>query len=352
MGFKTINDFPESTDPSGSWFVLVDDGTGCYKKVKLSNLPGGGGGGSTTSTTTTAGGGGSSTTSTTTTAAGGSTTSTTTTSGVDPDLAAYFAALSSVGYTPSETEEGAMEDFVFALKSEGIYNKFLAIYPMLGNNINTMKWNLINPADTDGAYRLTPVVGAGSIIYSSTGITCSSGAAINTHIVPSVAMSYDTNSMGIYVNENTADGYDMGVFMGETNVTFKLLYIAGRIIAASPDMSKSGNGVGFATVDYTGTTDAKGFWINNRSNDQEHRLYKNGAILGSVNTYQVFNSNFPTISIYLGGIRGQDDIGNGFVLSSGRKFCFGFVGNSFLLPTEITAFNNAVNSLITALGRN
>lgn len=39
MANKTINDFPESTSPSGEWFVLVDDGTGCYKKVKLKNLP-------------------------------------------------------------------------------------------------------------------------------------------------------------------------------------------------------------------------------------------------------------------------------------------------------------------------
>lgn len=40
MATKTIKDFPESTSPSGEWYVLVDDGTGCYKKVKLKNIPG------------------------------------------------------------------------------------------------------------------------------------------------------------------------------------------------------------------------------------------------------------------------------------------------------------------------
>ena len=348
MGFKTINDFPESTNPSGNWFVLVDDGTGCYKKVKLSNLPGGGG--STTSTTTTAGGG--STTSTTTTAAG-STTSTTTTSGIDPNVAAYFAALQSVGYTPNETEQNAIENFVAALKAEeGLYSKFLAIYPMLGNNINTMKWNLINPLDTNGAYRLTPVVGGGSIIYSSTGVTCSSGAAINTYIVPSTAMQYDRNSIGVYVNENTANGFDMGAFMGETNSTFKLLYIGARVIGSNPDMSYSANGPGQATMTFTGTSDAKGFWINNRSNDQEHRLYKNGAIVGSVNTYQALSTNFPTVSLYLGGVSGVADDSTPYTLSSGRKFCFAYATNDYLLPTEITALNNATTALITTLGRN
>lgn len=46
---KQINQYPESTSPDGDWYILVADSAGCYKKVKLSDLPGGG---STTSTTT------------------------------------------------------------------------------------------------------------------------------------------------------------------------------------------------------------------------------------------------------------------------------------------------------------
>lgn len=84
MANKTINDYPESTSPSGEWYVLVDDGTGCYKKVKLSNLPGGGSTSTTSSstsssTTTTAPAGSTSTSTSTSTSSSTSTTSTTTT---------------------------------------------------------------------------------------------------------------------------------------------------------------------------------------------------------------------------------------------------------------------------------
>lgn len=53
MANKTIKDYPESTSPSGEWYVLVDDGTGCYYKVKLKNLPKNGVITTTSTTTTT-----------------------------------------------------------------------------------------------------------------------------------------------------------------------------------------------------------------------------------------------------------------------------------------------------------
>lgn len=76
MANKTIKDFPESTSPSGDWFILVDDGTGCYKKVKLRNIPGTTFPSTTSSTTTNL----TTTTSSTSTSTSSTTSSTTTTS--------------------------------------------------------------------------------------------------------------------------------------------------------------------------------------------------------------------------------------------------------------------------------
>jgi hypothetical protein len=346
MGFKTIHDFPESTNPSGDWYVLVDDGTGCYKKVKLSNLPGGGSVPTSTTTSTTTAAGGSTTTSTTTVAA--STTSTTTTSAEpNPEANAYFAALASAGYNVNETEENAIIEFIDSLKSEGIYEKFIAIYPMLGSTYASMKWNMVNPVDSNGAFRLTQV---GSITFSSTGATADVSSAFNTHIVPSNEIAYNSNSMGLYLRTNYTLGpaYDMGVYIGEDNSTFKLLFIA----ADDETFSRSGNGAGLATVVVSGVTDARGFWINNRESDEENRLYRNGVIQGSVNTTQVLPANFPDYSLYLGGVHGVYNDSTEYTVSGRKQVCFGYVADTALTSLEIGIVNSAVTSLVTALGRN
>ena len=349
MGFKTIHDFPESTNPSGDWFVLVDDGTGCYKKVKLNNLPGGGSTPSTTSTTTTSGGGGGTTTSTTTTSLVPTTTSTTTSSIPNPEAQAYFSALASVGYDVNETEETAIIEFINALKEGGFYNKFVAIYPMLGDEYETMKFNLVNPQNTNGAYRLSPV---GTISYTSTGATAAATSALNTHIIPTGTIPYNDNSMGIYIRTNftgTAT-YDMGVSEGEDNSTFKLMTIA----TDDEGFSRSGNGPGLTTI-VNATTDGRGFYVQNRTNDEEHRLYRNGVVVGSVNTYQTLPSFFPTISIYIGGIHGAFINGVEYTLSGRKEVSFAFVANQSLTVSpfggELAILNTAVSNLITALGR-
>lgn len=347
MGFKTIHDFPESTNPSGNWYVLVDDGTGCYKKVKLSNLPGGGSISTTTSTTTAAGG---STTTSTTTVAGSTTTSTTsstTTAEPNPEANAYFAALASVGYNVNETEENAIIDFIDALKGEDFYSKFIAIYPMLGSTYPSMKWNMVNPVDTNGAYRLSQI---GTITFASGGATAGADSALNTHIAPTGTIPYDKNSIGLYIRTNYTLGvaYDMGVVEGEDNSTFKQLHIA----ADDETFSRSGNGPGLSSVAVSGVTDGRGFWINNRTNDEEHRLYKNGVIQGSVNTYQTIPSRFPSYTIYLGGIHGVLNDNTEYTLSGRKQVCFGYVTDDALTTLEIATLNSAVTALVTALGRN
>jgi len=73
--------------------------------------------------------------------------------GIPNDSTVYYAT------TPQETTGTALwtavDTFVKGLKSNTILTKMKAIYPFIGGTAATHKWNLINPQDTDAAYRLT-----------------------------------------------------------------------------------------------------------------------------------------------------------------------------------------------------
>lgn len=64
------------------------------------------------------------------------------------------------------TQKTAVNTLVNDLKTAGIWTKMKALYPMIGGTASTHKWNLVNPQDTDAAFRLSFV---GGWTHSSTG---------------------------------------------------------------------------------------------------------------------------------------------------------------------------------------
>jgi hypothetical protein len=64
------------------------------------------------------------------------------------------------------TQKSAVNTLVNNLKTAGIWTKMKAVYPFIGGTASTHKWNLINPQDTNAAYRLTF---NGGWTHSSTG---------------------------------------------------------------------------------------------------------------------------------------------------------------------------------------
>ena len=82
---------------------------------------------------------------------------------LDPDAVAFLTA---AGITDS-TIEGAINTLVVDMKDAGIWTKMKAVYPFVGGTASTHKWNLVNPLDTDAAFRLTF---SGGWIHDSLGI--------------------------------------------------------------------------------------------------------------------------------------------------------------------------------------
>ena len=91
------------------------------------------------------------TTTSTTTSGVTTTTSTTTFSGGDADATAFINAASPL----TAGEQTAIINLVSALKSNNIWEQLTIFYPFVGTSANQHKLNLINPANTDAAHRIT-----------------------------------------------------------------------------------------------------------------------------------------------------------------------------------------------------
>ena len=102
----------------------------------------------------------------------------------------------------------AITNFVIQLKNDSLWNKFGAIYPMVGGTPFSTKWNLKDPRDLDAAYRIT---WNGSPVVQSSGVTCLTADDWgDTHFIDT-ALSYTNSSMSFYSGtQNQVAGYDMG----------------------------------------------------------------------------------------------------------------------------------------------
>ena len=251
------------------------------------------------------------------------------TSGFDSDAQAFFVA---TGIT-DPTQQSAINSLVVSLKNNSIWSKFIAIYPMVGGTSTTCKFNLINPADTNAAFRLNFV---GGWTFSATGATPNgTNAYADTFIVPSTALLQNDVSMGLYSGTDiTSATVAMGSNFNNTNFL--------RIYPRHPgnlfffDMNDSS--VGALT-----NTDGRGFLFGSRLLSNQ----KKGSIRGTI-TAATANSNAPnSFSIYLG----SQNFGGVASLFSTYQHRFSFVGRGFT-DAESANFYTAVQTFQTTLGRN
>ena len=245
--------------------------------------------------------------------------------GFDPDAQAFITATGISG-----VEATAINTLVLDLKGYGIYSKFDAIYPFVGGTATTHKYNLINPADTDAAFRL---LFSGGWTHNSNGIT---GNGTNTYADTyyNVSVLAPTNDfhMSIYSRTSTAaNWYDIGAYTpagGDTLV-----------------QARWGNGKGnvnFSTTygtDFT-NSDGTGFYVGNI--DTVTKAYKNGSeVLSKSQTHTK-----PNLNLYIGASART----GGYDLPSGRNFAFSSIGLS-LNATQNANFYTAVQAYQTTLGR-
>jgi len=139
----------------------------------------------------------------------------------DTDALAYFTANTAI---TNDADKNAINTFYLGLKSDGIYTKIKAMYLPIWGSAASSKWNLVNPVDSDAAFRLTFTTGW---TFSSSGATPNGTSAYcNTFIIPSSNFNNTTFNHLSYYSRTNNNNIDF--LMGSRNSNETALILSGR----------------------------------------------------------------------------------------------------------------------------
>ena len=258
----------------------------------------------------------------------------TTSAGYETESETFFAANTGL----STTIKDAVDDLVIAMKGIG-WTKFKAVYPFVGGTAAAHKWNLVNPVDTDGGYR---IVWNGTLTHDSNGVT--GGGTIadygDTKVDLGTALSGNDGALGVYVRSGWDDTETaMGVLDGTNNA--QLVRAGG---ATYFTMGVNNSGVSPASADPSAYTRLLVISrIGTLAADAD--VYRDGTDFGDGGN--AFNA-YPTgrnVTLFARNNAGTMDVPGNMVLS------FAFIADG-LTSGEISTLNTAVNTFQTALSRN
>lgn len=246
----------------------------------------------------------------------------------DADAQAFITA---AGITDS-TQKSAIETLVTDLKGYGIWTKMKAIYPFVGGTATTHKYNLKDPQDTDGAFRL---VFYGGWTHSSTGaLPNGSNAYANTKYNPNVSGSLNSGHLSYY---------------SRTNSNLTEVEIGAQSGPGSSLLEIRTSGTTYSIINsntYMTYSDANslGFYKANRTASNVTNAWKNGVKLvdSSLTSSALVNNE-----IYLGAFNNGGNIS----FYSTKECAFASIGDG-LTDTEAGNFYTAVNAFNTTLSRN
>lgn len=256
----------------------------------------------------------------------------------DPDAATYLTAVVTAGGSVDSTMSAATNNMFLALKSNGLYTKIDAMYPVLGGTVGSHKFNAINPIDTNGAYRLTFTAGW---THSSTGMLTNGGqfTYADTYYDASVVVSgADDQHISIYTTTLSNRGAQD---VGSTET-------AGGVREVGSYTSFGGNqfipNVKSAASSYRTYVQPTQVGIGNfiaTSTGTNVLGSKDGVIV--VNNTQA--PAFTNKSHYIGNSNGNLQPSNPF------NVIFSTIGRK-LTTGEMTTMDSIINAFQTALGRN
>jgi hypothetical protein len=189
------------------------------------------------------------------------------------------------------------------------------------------KYNLVNPVDSDAAFRL---VFNGGWTHSSNGATPNgtngyADTKLNVTGLSSLHYSY-------YSRTTNTTGREIGVET-PSNAWDLILSLGGTIY----------NRFGTSSISLA-NADSKGFYIGTESNSLSHKLFKNGSQIGTTQTY---GGSYPSKEVYLGAINST----LGATYFSAKQTAFSTIGDG-LTDTEASNLYSRVNTFQVALSRN
>ena len=255
---------------------------------------------------------------------------------LDADGEAFVAAS---GIT-DDTQISAIANLVGGLKAQSLYDKMIAVYPLVGGSAAAHKWNLIDPQDADGSFRLTF---GGTLTHNANGITGSANGYVNSHIVPDTDLVIGNYHITAY---NSLDINAAGVLFGAVSTTKTIqlapdhTYLTNTVIADRNDSER--------IINYN--TNAKGYWciVDKDTPTTTHKqrqfyLYCDGSNLSRRNGD---TAGLPTVPLHFLA-KGTTTTPNNFYAGC---LSFATVGEA-LTQDEQNDLNAIVHTFQTALGR-
>jgi hypothetical protein len=217
--------------------------------------------------------------------------------GIDPDTQRFLDATGLPGYYAP-----ALDGLVRGLKNKGLWVKMNAVYPFIGGTADFHKWNLMDPRDTDDAFRLTYTVGTGS--HSD-----DLGWYADTHLIPAGLLDPASAHLSLFSLSALANGNrcDFGAYNwdGTTN-RFHLIvhYMSGEFYYS----------LGHTGMNNTPAGDGSGLFTSSRMSMSDETAYLNGVAIASNMTA---GGVLPPVPLYIGCLNGfaneYSDLPFGFV---------------------------------------
>jgi hypothetical protein len=263
------------------------------------------------------------------------------TSAYDANAQAFITA---AGITDT-TQKNAVNQLVLDLKSNSLWSKMYIIYPFIGGTSTTCKFNLMNPADTDAAYRLTF---NGGLTFATTGVDGNgSNGYANTYWNPNVfnGTTSITGSLclGVYSRTNsTGEDTEFGNSNGG-QPAIQILCKRGSGNCIVDNYSSDQGRIN------TAVTNSQGFFVTSRTSTTSHKLFRNGTQQGSTNTTSQSTGNITLLNYNL-YLFAQNNAGSAGSYSN-RELAWMHVCAG-LSDAEVSTLNTIVTTYQTSLSRN
>jgi len=247
-------------------------------------------------------------------------------SAIDSDAVSF---LNAAGITDS-TQASAIITLVNDLKSNSLWTKFIAIYPFVGGSASSHKFNLINSADTDAAFRLNFV---GGWTHSANGAQPNgTNGYANTFINPNAILTLTSTHISVYCRTLTVGAVvELGSWDGTSFI---------QIRAAANSVF----GTTTSILYFTTTTDARGFWLATKRANNDREAYLNGASQTTVSANDA--TAFPNLNMFIGASN-YSGTANAF---SNKQLAFSTIGSG-LTDSEASTLYTIIQTFQTTLGR-
>jgi hypothetical protein len=248
----------------------------------------------------------------------------------DIDAQAFFDRVDTAGGSLSLTEKNAVNTLVIKMKTDGIWTKMKAIYPMVGASAAACAQNLKSSSFT-GTF-------TAGWTFASTGVTPNGTSAyFNTGLNPSGVVNANSLSISAYLRTN-ADGIlcDIGA---SDSPNYQITLYSKLSNALFTDLGSQALG----RITYA-NTDSRGHFISTRTSSTSFKSFINSTLKATLTTTQTLS--IVSRNIFLGANNAQA----GITQFSSRQNAFSHIGDG-LTDTEASNLYTAVQAFNTTLSR-